>query len=142
MEWLVENESQLPDVTSQILAQLPQNGVILFEAEMGSGKTTLIRTMLSNLTDDAFQGSPTHSVVNEYRSKDNFPIYHFDLYRLNDERELMDIGFDDYLSEDALLLIEWPEKSLKFLPDNIFWVYIRVTDKNHRLIELKHDYRS
>ena len=121
MEWLVENESQLPDVTSQILAQLPQNGVILFEAEMGS---------------------PTYSVVNEYRSKDNFPIYHFDLYRLNDERELMDIGFDDYLSEDALLLIEWPEKSLKFLPDNIFWVYIRVTDKNHRLIELKHDYRS
>jgi tRNA threonylcarbamoyladenosine biosynthesis protein TsaE len=142
MTWILEDELQLPSVTAEILKQLPLKGIVLFEAEMGSGKTTLIRSILSFLTENKFQGSPTYSLVNEYLSKENKPIYHFDLYRLTDEKELFDIGFEQYLSEDALLLIEWPEKSLKFLPENIFWVYIRVTDKNHRIIELKHDNRS
>jgi tRNA threonylcarbamoyladenosine biosynthesis protein TsaE len=109
---------------------------------MGAGKTTLIRSLLSILTFEEFQGSPTYSLVNQYVSKQNTPIYHFDLYRLKDQKELFDIGFEDYLTDDSLLFIEWPEKSLKFLPDNVYWVYIRVTDNNHRLIELKHDNRS
>jgi tRNA threonylcarbamoyladenosine biosynthesis protein TsaE len=142
MNWLVEKESSLPDVAAEISKFIPRKGIVLFDAEMGSGKTTLIRSLLSILTFEEFQGSPTYSLVNEYASAQNTPIYHFDLYRLNDEKELFDIGFEDYLTDDSLLFIEWPEKSLKFLPDNVYWVYIRVTDNNHRLIELKHDNRS
>ena len=142
MNWLVEKESSLPDVAAEISKFIPSKGIVLFDAEMGSGKTTLIRSLLSILTFEEFQGSPTYSLVNEYASAQNTPIYHFDLYRLNDEKELFDIGFEDYLTDDSLLFIEWPEKSLKFLPDNIYWVYIRVDDNNHRLIELKHDNRS
>ena len=142
MNWKVENESSIPDVAAEISKFIPKKGIVLFDAEMGSGKTTLIRSLLSIITFEEFQGSPTYSLVNEYLSKQNTPIYHFDLYRLKDEKELFDIGFEDYLSNDSLLFIEWPEKSLKFLPDNIYWVYIRVDDNNHRLIELKHDNRS
>ena len=142
MNWKVENESSIPDVAAEISKFIPKKGIVLFDAEMGAGKTTLIRSLLSILTFEEFQGSPTYSLVNEYLSKQNTPIYHFDLYRLKDEKELFDIGFEDYLSNDSLLFIEWPEKSLKFLPDNIYWVYIRVDDNNHRLIELKHDNRS
>lgn len=142
MNWLVEKESSLPDVAAEISKFIPRKGIVLFDAEMGAGKTTLIRSLLSILTFEEFQGSPTYSLVNEYVSKQNTPIYHFDLYRLMDEKELFDIGFEDYLTDDSLLFIEWPEKSLKFLPDNVYWVYIRVTDNNHRLIELKHDNRS
>lgn len=142
MNWKVENESSIPDVAAEISKFIPKKGIVLFDAEMGSGKTTLIRSLLSIITFEEFQGSPTYSLVNEYLSKQNKPIYHFDLYRLKDEKELFDIGFEDYLSNDSLLFIEWPEKSLKFLPDNIYWVYIRVDDNNHRLIELKHDNRS
>jgi|694.fasta_scaffold134896_3 tRNA threonylcarbamoyladenosine biosynthesis protein TsaE len=142
MNWKVENESSIPDVAAEISKFIPKKGIVLFDAAMGSGKTTLIRSLLSIITFEEFQGSPTYSLVNEYLSKQNKPIYHFDLYRLKDEKELFDIGFEDYLSNDSLLFIEWPEKSLKFLPDNIYWVYIRVDDNNHRLIELKHDNRS
>ena len=142
MNWKVENESSIPDVAAEISKFIPKKGIVLFDAEMGAGKTTLIRTLLSILTIEEFQGSPTYSLVNQYVSKQNTPIYHFDLYRLMDEKELFDIGFEDYLTDDSLLFIEWPEKSLKFLPDNIYWVYIRVDDNNHRLIELKHDNRS
>ncbi len=142
MNWKVENESSIPDVAAEISKFIPKKGIVLFDAEMGSGKTTLIRSLLSIITFEEFQGSPTYSLVNEYLSKQNKPIYHFDLYRLKDEKELFDIGFEDYLTDNALLFIEWPEKSLKFLPDNIYWVYIRVDDNNHRLIELKHDNRS
>ena len=142
MNWKVENESSIPDVAAEISKFIPKKGIVLFDAEMGSGKTTLIRSLLSIITFEEFQGSPTYSLVNEYLSKQNTPIYHFDLYRLKDEKELFDIGFEDYLTDNALLFIEWPEKSLKFLPDNIYWVYIRVDDNNHRLIELKLDNRS
>ena len=142
MNWKVENESSIPDVAAEISKFIPKKGIVLFDAAMGSGKTTLIRSLLSIITFEEFQGSPTYSLVNEYLSKQNKPIYHFDLYRLKDEKELFDIGFEDYLTDNALLFIEWPEKSLKFLPDNIYWVYIRVDDNNHRLIELKHDNRS
>jgi tRNA threonylcarbamoyladenosine biosynthesis protein TsaE len=142
MNWKLENESSLPDVAAEISKFIPKKGIVLFDAEMGAGKTTLIRSLLSILTSEEFQGSPTYSLVNQYVSKQNTPIYHFDLYRLKDQKELFDIGFEDYLTDDSLLFIEWPEKSLKFLPDNVYWVYIRVTDNNHRLIELKHDNRS
>jgi len=142
MNWKLENESSLPDVAAEISKFIPKKGIVLFDAEMGAGKTTLIRSLLSILTFEEFQGSPTYSLVNQYVSKQNTPIYHFDLYRLKDQKELFDIGFEDYLTDDSLLFIEWPEKSLKFLPDNVYWVYIRVTDNNHRLIELKHDNRS
>lgn len=99
-----------------------------------------MRTILSILSNDSFQGSPTFSLVNEYKSKRGQSIYHFDLFRIKHSYELQEIGIEEYFENGSLSFIEWPEKSLIFLPDDKIWMYISVGNKNERIIELKNDY--
>lgn len=75
---------------------------------MGAGKTTLIKRLCQKLGVADGTGSPTFSIVNEYRGKDG-PIYHFDLYRIEKEAELFDLGHEEYLNSGYLCLVEWPE---------------------------------
>jgi tRNA threonylcarbamoyladenosine biosynthesis protein TsaE len=140
MQWLVKDENDLINIIPQLLNHIPKEGVVLFEGQMGAGKTTLIRNLLSELSMDKFQGSPTYSIVHEYLSKSSNTIYHFDLYRIESQEELVSIGFEEYLYNNSLSFIEWPEKSLKFLPEKRIWVYIRVNEENKRIIEIKNDY--
>ena len=77
--------------------------------------------------------SPSFAIVNEYRSETTAElIYHFDLYRLDNLEEVMDIGFEDYLDSGALCLIEWPEIVADILPDDTVWVDIRANDDGSR----------
>lgn len=106
--------------------------VFLFDAPMGSGKTTFIKSLCTYLGVIDSMSSPTYSIVNEYRTADNHKLYHFDLYRLKDSSELLDIGFEDYLDEKSFVFIEWPELAMPFLTS-----YLRIiihTDGNNRYL--------
>ena len=89
--------------------------VILFKGEMGVGKTTLIKCLCAEIGVEDRITSPTFSLVNEYASP-NGPVYHFDLYRLNNVEELYDIGYEEYLYSGYLCLVEWPEKAMDLMP--------------------------
>ena len=69
MKWIVQNENELAIIVPQIIENMPKSGVVLIEGQMGAGKTTTVRSILSNISNDSFQGSPTFSLVNEYSSK-------------------------------------------------------------------------
>ncbi|WP_405368631.1 MULTISPECIES: tRNA (adenosine(37)-N6)-threonylcarbamoyltransferase complex ATPase subunit type 1 TsaE [unclassified Nonlabens] len=90
--------------------------VILFDAPMGAGKTTLIKSVCRELGVEGEITSPTFSIVNQHSGREN-KIYHFDLYRIENTNQLFDIGFEDYLENDAFCLIEWPEISISLLSD-------------------------
>ena len=137
MKWIVQSENELAIIVPQIIENIPKSGVVLIEGQMGAGKTTTVRNLLSYLSDNAFQGSPTFSLVNEYSSKSGQPIYHFDLYRIEDPSELQQIGIEEYFENQSLSFIEWPEKSMDFLPNEKIWMYISVGNSNERIIELK-----
>lgn len=98
-------------VAHRIISYLDQNrNILLLEGDLGAGKTTLIKTIANLLKVEDEVSSPTFSIVNEYWSKAiQKPIYHFDLYRLEDSDALFEIGIESYLSQDALFFIEWPE---------------------------------
>lgn len=81
---------------------------ILFYAPMGGGKTTFIRDLCTVLGSGDSFGSPTYSIVNEYKAGEN-KLFHFDLYRVKDLRELHDIGLEDYLASGNWCFFEWPE---------------------------------
>ncbi|WP_224482748.1 tRNA (adenosine(37)-N6)-threonylcarbamoyltransferase complex ATPase subunit type 1 TsaE [Robertkochia aurantiaca] len=100
-----------------------ENKLIAFKGNLGAGKTTLIKAIVKNLGSDDVVSSPTFSLVNEYAGKDG-PIYHFDLYRLEDIEEAYAIGLDEYLDSGAWCLIEWPERIMEVLPENVTFVEI------------------
>jgi tRNA threonylcarbamoyladenosine biosynthesis protein TsaE len=104
------------DMVAKKLLENLESKVILFQAPMGAGKTTLIKSMCRQLGVEDDVNSPTFSLVNEYKG-DSTDVIHFDLYRLETNDQLFDIGFDYYLEKDALCLIEWPELSISFLSD-------------------------
>ena len=104
----------------------------LFNAPMGAGKTTLIKALAGNLGVLDVANSPTFSIVNEYVSTDNKSIYHFDLYRLNDEEEAYDMGLDEYFDRNAYCFVEWPEMASSILPDEFHTISIRIINENER----------
>ena len=128
------NLSEISQVAQDILNNL-EHKIILFNAEMGSGKTTLIKEILALLGIEEFEGSPTFSIVNEY-STPNRKAFHFDLYRINEPEELYDIGFEDYLQNDAYVFIEWPEHAITFLDDNVHTITIVVDDNESRTLTM------
>ena len=108
--------------------------VYTFHGAMGAGKTTFISALVRALGVDPDEAnSPSFAIVNEYRSDTTAElIYHFDLYRLDNLEEVMDIGFEDYLDSGALCLIEWPDLVEDILPDDTVNVEIKVNDDNSR----------
>jgi tRNA threonylcarbamoyladenosine biosynthesis protein TsaE len=114
--------------------------VWLLQGEMGSGKTTLIKHVVKELGIESLVTSPTYSIVNEYGLAGKRIVYHFDLYRLKNETEALDIGFDEYLTSGNLCLIEWPEKVKTLLPTQFFEVKIHYVDSVRREIYFRrHD---
>ncbi len=89
--------------------------LILLFGDLGSGKTTLAQGFLSELqTETSVIQSPTYSYMKHYQSQ--FPLYHFDLYRINSEEELIELGLMEYLTQtQALRLVEWPEQAPSLL---------------------------
>lgn len=130
----VENIEGLPAAAGEFLSLMGDETVYAFRGEMGAGKTTFISALSQALGVDADEAnSPSFAIVNEYRSETTAElIYHFDLYRLDNLEDVMDIGFEDYLDSGALCLIEWPEIVADILPDDTVWVDIRANDDGSR----------
>jgi len=121
-------------VAGEILA-LAKAKTLLFNAPMGSGKTTLITALCKQLGVTDPVSSPTFSIVNEYKGA-HCEILHFDLYRLKSEEELMQIGFEDYLYRpNTYVFIEWPEISMNYLGD-YHLIRIFTLENSSRKIEI------
>ena len=104
------NLKQLNDVARQILKYTLPHRKFVFFGEMGVGKTTLIKALSLQLGVSDVVSSPTFSIVNEYHADDKTIVYHFDFYRIEDESEAFDMGYEEYFSSNAYCFIEWPER--------------------------------
>ena len=110
---------------------------------LGAGKTTFVRGLIQELGFDEFVKSPTFTIVESYES-DNLKVFHFDLYRIEDDRELQAIGVEDYLTEDnAITLVEWPEKSTRYFNNPDYSIELNHCDHDEkRLINIIKDLRQ
>ena len=127
--------NEINAIAKQILAQNLQK-VVLFNGQMGAGKTTLINEIVKILGVQDATGSPTFSLVNEYRTIDNETIFHFDFYRLKSESEALDMGVEDYLYSGNLCFIEWSEKIPNLIPDKHSMIQIAVLENDNRKLTL------
>lgn len=133
-KYTITKEEELAVVADAIHEQIQDNAVVCFYGEMGSGKTTLIKVLCSRLGVADTMSSPSFSIVNEYRDKDDFPIYHFDFYRIENTREALDIGTEEYFYSGNLCLVEWPERINDLIPENHLKINIKLVGDNNREI--------
>ena len=108
---------------------------LLFNGVMGSGKTTLIKALVYRLGSKDNVSSPTFSIVNEYKIKGS-NVFHFDFYRIENEFEALDIGVEDYISQNNWCFLEWAEKIPNLIPSNVNYINFKHSDDSSRTIEI------
>ena len=127
---------EIEDIAKSLINKINGVNVILLKGELGTGKTTLIKSILKNLGIEENITSPTFSIVNQY-STSNLLINHFDLYRVKSLKELDVIGFDEYLDNEGISFIEWPEIAMSKISYHYIEIYIKFIDEKSREITLK-----
>jgi len=108
--------------------------IILFNGEMGAGKTTLISAVVRALSGTEDPSSPTFSIVNEYKIPNDY-VYHFDFYRIKNHYEALDIGVEDYFCSGYWNFIEWADKIKALLPKDVTIVNLEIIDEHRRSVE-------
>jgi tRNA threonylcarbamoyladenosine biosynthesis protein TsaE len=114
---LALTEQELTDWGLRLGRQIDPPLMITLAGELGAGKTTLARAICRGYGVEQEVTSPTFAIVHEYAASKS-PVFHVDLYRTEGVRDLQNIGWDDLLEADALVLIEWPERARELLPRN------------------------
>nr|WP_216650591.1 tRNA (adenosine(37)-N6)-threonylcarbamoyltransferase complex ATPase subunit type 1 TsaE [Mucilaginibacter sp. SG564] len=128
--------ADLPAVAEAIIAHAGNNRIFLFYGDMGAGKTTLIKSLCSFLGTEDTVTSPTFAIVNEYQRPED-KIYHFDFYRLKDQTEALDMGYEEYFYAGAYCFIEWPEKIPDLLPDHYTRISIKAVNNGLREVNME-----
>ena len=128
--------NEISKVSKIIIDSIKQNNKVLFSGPVGSGKTTLIKSLIHDLGYNEHVLSPTFSVINEY-ILDYKIIYHMDLYRIKKEDELYEIGFKEYLRSGNLCLIEWPEIAVNMINKDFIHIKLKEISKTKRSLEIK-----
>ncbi|MBQ2897256.1 MAG: tRNA (adenosine(37)-N6)-threonylcarbamoyltransferase complex ATPase subunit type 1 TsaE [Clostridia bacterium] len=113
--------------------KLKKGDVVCLIGDLGAGKTTFTKGIAKALNTKYEPVSPTFSIVHDYGG--DIPLYHFDLYRLTNENDLMSIDFDSYIFSDGICVIEWPDLALDLL-ENYYTVEIKYSG-NMRTINIK-----
>jgi tRNA threonylcarbamoyladenosine biosynthesis protein TsaE len=113
------SEEETIELGRRIAAALPRRAVVLLIGNLGAGKTTLAKGIVSGLgaapPDEV--SSPTFTLIHEYGGFElNAPVYHIDLYRLERDDQVATLGLDEIFDRDAIVLIEWGERFLRFMP--------------------------
>ena len=103
--------------------------------DLGAGKTVFVRGLAKGLGhDEDLVNSPSYTIINEYPGEK--PLYHLDLYRMSDQHELHEIGWEEYLNRDGLVVVEWGEKADDYLPSRYYQISFKIINEDEREIDI------
>ena len=113
--------------------KLVPNDVVALIGELGVGKTQFVKGLLQGLQSAEEATSPTFTLLHEYRGG-RLPLFHFDFYRLKRVAEVDELGFDDYLADGGVTVVEWADRFPKALPERTHWLRLTATSESTRTI--------
>ncbi|UOF94614.1 MAG: tRNA (adenosine(37)-N6)-threonylcarbamoyltransferase complex ATPase subunit type 1 TsaE [Bacteroides sp.] len=135
---MIYQSVKLVDIES-IASLYSHNRLFLLYGDLGSGKTTLVKSICNILGVYGNVTSPTYSLINEYKRFNNDLIYHCDMYRINKLQDAIDIGISDYIFSKSIVFIEWPEKIVSIISKDMKYISIDIDIEsyNSRKISIK-----
>lgn len=129
------SEEQTMALAGKLAMSFVEGDVLILKGALGSGKTTFVRALAAGRgIDESLVTSPSYTFVNEYGGDP--PLYHLDLYRLGDVSELLEIGWDEYLGREGIVLVEWGDKAADLLPERYYLLEFGIIDAERRQIDL------
>ena len=137
MKKVTNNEAETIEEGKKLGQSIKPGAIIALYGELGAGKTAFTRGLAQGLGINMTVSSPTFTIVNEYYG--DIPLFHFDMYRLETENELYDIGWDDYLERGGICVVEWSEKVPNAFPPGTVYVKLEILDNNKRALEIKRE---
>ena len=132
LELKIATAAEMEAFGGNLAGLCPAGSRLFFQGNLGAGKTTLVRGFLRGLGYRGTVKSPTYTLVEPYIIQ-GCTIYHFDLYRINNTRELEGIGMRDYFDESAFCLVEWPEHGGPFLGEPDIHILLNLADSGREL---------
>ncbi|MBR5236143.1 MAG: tRNA (adenosine(37)-N6)-threonylcarbamoyltransferase complex ATPase subunit type 1 TsaE [Clostridia bacterium] len=135
-EFVTESEQETREVAVSLAKKLLPGHVLCLRGELGVGKTVFAQGLCAQLGIREPVSSPTFTLVNEYEGE-GCRVFHFDLYRIEEPEELYEIGFEEMISSDAIVLIEWPEQAGELLPSARLDITIERMGENGRRIVME-----
>lgn len=134
MQYISNSYNDTFEYGKELAKTLSQGDVLILTGDLGAGKTALTSGIVAGMELNDYVSSPTFTIVNEYRNGKT-PVFHFDLYRLSDEDELYEIGFEEYLGGEGICIIEWPDIAKNLIDE----YYIVEIEKD---LSISEDYRK
>jgi tRNA threonylcarbamoyladenosine biosynthesis protein TsaE len=110
----------------KILMMYKGHRIFAFDGKLGAGKTTMIKSLCREIGIAEMTSSPSFSILNEYRTAADEPVYHFDFFRIKTISEVYDLGYEEFFFSGKYCFIEWAENIRELLPEK--YVYIRIED--------------
>jgi len=136
-ELRINNLEEINSVAKQFIEIVGTRRVFAMYGAMGVGKTTFVKAICQELGVEDTINSPSFAIVNEYHTKEDNIVYHFDFYRIEDVQEAYDFGYEDYFYSQALCFIEWPERIESILPSDVINLNFTEEEDGSRLIQIK-----
>lgn len=135
-EFISKSSEETKAIAAEFAKSLMVGDIVLLDGDLGAGKTVFVKGVVDALSNgNVIAVSPTFVIVNTYNTSP--PIYHFDLYRINDISELDAIGAEEYLYGDGISFIEWPERAGGMFSGNTKKVFIEKLDDISRRIRIE-----
>ena len=133
MEFITHSPEETEAVGEKLAQALRPGTVLAFRGDLGAGKTAFTRGLARGLGAEDRVTSPTYTIVNEYLSG-RLPLFHFDMYRLESEDDLFDIGWEDYLERGGVCAVEWSENVAEAMEDALSICIEKTGEDSRRII--------
>jgi tRNA threonylcarbamoyladenosine biosynthesis protein TsaE len=134
MQIEIRNLEETESIGRVIAHILEMGTVVCLDGDLGAGKTTLTQFIARNFGVNEYVTSPTFTIIKEYEGK--LPFYHMDVYRIESEEDMYDLGFEEYIYSEGVTIIEWSNNIINMLPENRINIYMQRDHGDARILNI------